>query len=112
MEYPFGQFTSAVFVLSPPSFLCLPALSPAGQNEKLRNLDVKGKFSGYQGVLHRESGEVLEHAAQRGYGCSVLGGVPDQVGRGHGQPGLVPDLEVGDPWGPFQPKPFYDSMIL
>jgi len=21
-------------------------------------------------------------------------------------------LELDDPWGPFQPKPFYDSMIL
>ena len=21
-------------------------------------------------------------------------------------------LELNDPWGPFQPKPFYDSMIL
>ena len=42
---------------------------------------------------------------------------------GPGQPGLEPDLEVGGPAcvrslesddhrGPFQPKPFYDSMIL
>ena len=21
-------------------------------------------------------------------------------------------LELDDPWGPFEPKPFYDSMIL
>jgi len=53
---------------------------------------------------------------------SVPGGVQVQVGWGPGQPGLVPDLEVGgpayyrglkrdDPWGPFQPKPFYDSMV-
>ena len=39
------------------------------------------------------------------------------------QSGLVPDLEVGgpacgrqlefdDPWGPFQPKPLYDSMNM
>ena len=43
-----------------------------------------------------------------------------QVGWSPGQP-AVPDLEVGgpacgrelelgDPWGPFQPKPSYDSM--
>ena len=39
-----------------------------------------------------------------------------------GRPALIPDLEVGDPacgtglelddpWGLFQPKPFYDSVI-
>ena len=43
---------------------------------------------------------------------------PGWMGPGH--PGLVPDLEVGgppvaggvelDPWGPFQPKPFYNSV--
>jgi len=49
-------------------------------------------------------------------------GVQDQVGWSPGQPGLVPDREVGgpacgsgleldDPWSPFQPKPFYDTMI-
>ena len=48
-------------------------------------------------VLYRNSGEVLEHAAQRGSGCSVPGGAQDEVGWGPGQPGLVPDLEVGDP---------------
>ena len=64
-----------------------------------------------------------EQAAKRGCGCSVPGGVQDQVGWGPGQPGLVSDLEVGGPacdrgeleldsWAPFQPKPFYDSMIL
>jgi len=63
----------------------------------------------------------MEQAAQRGCGCSVPGGVQGQVGWGPGQPGLVPDLEVGgsacgrglepdDHWGPVQPKPFYDSM--
>ena len=48
-------------------------------------------------VLHRESGEVLEQATWRGCGCAILGGVQDQVGCGPGQPGLVPDLEVGSP---------------
>jgi len=32
---------------------------------------------------------MLEQAAQRGYGCSILGGVQVQVGWGPGQPGLV-----------------------
>ena len=51
------------------------------------------------------------------------GGVRGQVGRGPGQPGLVLNVEAGspacggavvldDPWSPFQPKPFYGSMIL
>ena len=74
-------------------------------------LDVRGKF-------FTESGEVLKQAAQRGSGCSIPGGVQDQVGWGTGQPGLVPvmalpvagELELDDPCGPFQPKP-YDSMI-
>jgi len=30
-------------------------------------------------------------------GCSIPGGVQDEVGWGPGQPGLVPDPEVGDP---------------
>ena len=40
------------------------------------------------------------------------------VGCDSGQPGLVVGdpaycrgLEIRDPWGPFQPKPFYDSRI-
>jgi len=48
-------------------------------------------------VLHRGSGEVLEQAAQRGCGYPVPGGVQGQVGWDPGQPGLVPDLEVGGP---------------
>ena len=52
---------------------------------------------------------------------SIPGGVQDQLGWDLGQPGLVPDLEalpvaggleLDDPWGPFQPKPSCDSMIL
>jgi len=60
--------------------------------------------------------------AQTGCACPIPGGVPDQVGWGPGQPGLMPDLEVGgpacsrglergDPWGPFQPTSFCDPMI-
>ena len=62
---------------------------------------------------------MLAQAAQRGCGCPIPGGVQGQDGWGPGQPGLVPDQEVGgrglepdDPWGPFQPKSFDDSMIL
>ena len=62
---------------------------------------------------------MLEQAAQRGCGYPIPGVVQDQVGRRPGQPILVSDpevggsacsrgLELGDPWGPFQPKPFYD----
>jgi len=66
---------------------------------------------------------MLGQAAQRGYGCSIPGGVQGQVGWSPGQPGRVPDLDIGgpacgrgleldDPWGPFQPKLFCDSVIL
>jgi len=48
-------------------------------------------------ILYRESGEVLEQAAQRGCGHPTSGGVQDQVGWGPGQPDLVPDMEVGGP---------------
>ena len=53
---------------------------------------------GCQGeVFYRGSGEALAQAAQRAYGCPITGGVQDQVGCDPGQPGLVPDLEVGGP---------------
>ena len=59
-----------------------------------------------------------DHFAQGGCGCPIPGGIQGQAGCGSGQPGLV----VGDPahsrglkrddhCGPFQPRPFYDSMI-
>jgi len=65
---------------------------------------------------------VLEQAAQRGCGYSIPGCVLGQVGWGPGQSGLVLDLmpvtlpmagelELDDPYGPFQPKSFYDTMI-
>lgn len=46
-------------------------------------------------VLYGESGEVLTQTAQRGCGCSIPGGVEYQAVWGPGQPGLVPDLQVG-----------------
>ena len=66
---------------------------------------------------------MLEQAVQSGCGCPVPGGVQGQAGWGPGQPGLVFDMEVGgptcsrgleihDPQGPFQPRPFCDSVIL
>ena len=48
-------------------------------------------------ILYRESGEVLEQAAQRGCGCPAPGGVQGQTGWGPGQPGLVLNVEVGGP---------------
>jgi len=60
--------------------------------------------------------------AQRSCGCSIHGGVQNEVGWSPGQLGLMPDLEVGGPaygsgleiddlWGPFQPKPFLISTV-
>ena len=40
---------------------------------------------------------MLAQAAQRGCGCSILGGIYVQVGWGPGQPDLVPTLEVCGP---------------
>ena len=45
----------------------------------------------------KDSGEVLEQAAQKGCGCSIPGGVQGRAGWGPGQP---PEMEVGGPaWG-------------
>ena len=62
-----------------------------------------------------------------GTGCPESVDAPSMVvsktsGWSPVQPGLVQDLggwwpcasgglELGGPWGPFQPKPFYDSVI-
>ena len=73
-------------------------------------LDIRRKF------FHAEGGDALEQVAQGGCGCPIPGGIQGQAGCGSGQPALV----VGDPahsrgvdddCGPFQPRPFYDSMI-
>jgi len=55
-------------------------------------LDVRGKF-------FTESSEVLKQAAQKGYGCSVPGGVQGQVGWDPGQPGWDPSTR-SQGWGP------------
>lgn len=46
-------------------------------------------------VLFRESGEVLEEAAQRCCGCPIPGGDQGQAGWGPGLPGLVLYTGVG-----------------
>ena len=40
---------------------------------------------------------MLAQAAREAVDASIRGGVPDQEGRGPGQPALIPDLEVGGP---------------
>jgi len=63
---------------------------------------------------------VLEQSALRGCGCSIPGGVQDQVGWGPGQLGLVPDrrlvaLLVARGWNlmiPEVPSNPSHSMIL
>jgi len=64
-------------------------------------------------------GNTLEQVAQGGCGCPIPGGTQGQSGCGSGQLGLVVGdpahsrgLELDDHWGPFQHRPFYDSMIL
>ena len=64
-------------------------------------------------------GDTLELVAQGGCGCPIPGGIQGQAGCGSGQPGLVVGdpvhrrgLKLGDHCGPFQPRPFYGSVIL
>jgi len=56
--------------------------------------------------------------AQGGCACPIPGGIQGQAGCGSGQPGLLVGdpahsrgLELNDHCGPFQPRPFYDSII-
>jgi len=56
--------------------------------------------------------------AQGGCGCPIPGGIQGQAGCGSGQPGLLVGdpahsrgLELNDHCDPFQPRPFYDSII-
>ena len=65
---------------------------------------------------------MLKQVVQRGCECAVPGGVLGQVRWCPGQSALVLNLAAGnracgrgleldDLSGPFQPKPFYDSMM-
>jgi len=61
----------------------------------------------------------LDKSAQICCECPLPGGIQGQAGWCFEQPGLeggVPaysrGLELDDLKGPFQPKPFYNSMIL
>jgi len=69
-------------------------------------------------VFHVEGGEVKEQVDWRGCWCPIPGDVQGQVGWKPGQPDLLLDLAAGnpafgvdDPWGPFQSRPFYESLI-
>ena len=62
---------------------------------------------------------MMEQVAQRGCGSPSRDGEQGQVGWGPGQPDPVKGnpahdrrLELGDLKGPFQPKPFYEPIIL
>ena len=49
--------------------------------------------------VHREAGDMLAQAAQRGCGCPITGGVQGNAKWGPGQPDLLLDPEVGNPVG-------------
>ena len=60
----------------------------------------------------------MEQVAHLCCGCPLPGSIQSQAGWGFEQPGLEGDipvyitgLELGDLKGPFQPKPFYDSLM-
>ena len=62
---------------------------------------------------------LLSFLSLPGSGCPLPRGIQGQAGWGCEQPGLVGGVpacsrgvELDDPWGPFQPKPFYGSVIL
>jgi len=70
-------------------------------------------------ILQNSLNYILEQVAQGGCGCPTHGGIQGQAGCGAGQPGLVVGdpahsrgLKLDDHCGPFQPRPFYDSMII
>jgi len=70
-------------------------------------------------ICHPEGGDPLEQVAQGGCGYPIPAGIQGQAGCGSGQPGLVVGnpahsrgLELDDHCGAFQPRSFYDSMII
>ncbi|XP_051470795.1 uncharacterized protein LOC127382792 [Apus apus] len=75
-------------------------------------------YQGHKLVLESEGRLGSAQAAQSSCGCPIPGSVEGQVGWGLEQPGLVGDvpaqgrrLGLDDLQGPFQLKPFHDSMI-
>ena len=112
-------FTTAVFAKG--------ALQTAHTEEPL-DLEAVGKHCCNLGVcsgraafifFHPEGGDALEQVTQGGCGCPIPGGIQSQAGCGSGHPGLLVGnpahnrgVETDDHCGLFQPRPFYDSMIL
>jgi len=75
-------------------------------------LDIRRKFFTQRVVME------LEQVAQGSCGCPIPGGSQSQAGCGSGQPDLVVgnpasnrEDKTNDKYGPFQPRPFYNSMI-
>ena len=70
------------------------------------------------GIRKKFFTETLEQVVQWGCGCPLFGSIQDQAGWGFEQAGLEGDipaysrgLELHDLKGPFQPRPFYDSVF-
>uniref|UniRef100_A0A8C3LJ42 threonine--tRNA ligase n=1 Tax=Chrysolophus pictus TaxID=9089 RepID=A0A8C3LJ42_CHRPC len=89
----------------------------------LHRNELSGTLSGLTRVRRFQQDDAhifctIEQVAQGGCGCLIPGGIQGQAGCGSGQPDLMvgnpahsKGLELGDPCGPFQPRPFYDSQI-
>ena len=66
-------------------------------------------------VFHSESGDALEQVAQGGCRCPILEAFKARLDVALGSLvwwlATLP-VKLDDHCGPFQPRPFYDSMIL
>ena len=68
-------------------------------------------------MFYAEGGETLAQVVPRGGRCPIPGHIPGEAGRGSERPDQVGDVPAhGRGWdwmsskGPFQPKPFCDSV--